>query len=267
MLMQMNIWSYSTMEDLIKKAIAIITESEYIVAFTGAGVSTESGIPDFRSKEGIWKKYDPYEYGSYEGFLADPAKYWTMAKESRKMISEAEPNAAHTALAILENEHNKLKAVITQNIDYLHSIAGNSKVIELHGTYQRSSCMDCQSLIALEDVQKSLNSGIIPPRCQCGVVIKNSSILFGESLPEGVIQEAKQEINQCDCLIVIGSSLSVFPANLMPFEAAVSGSKVIIINDEPTRFDYIADVVLRGKAALLMSKIIHQLGPFVPSID
>ncbi len=255
------------MEDLINKAIAIIAESEYIVAFTGAGVSTESGIPDFRSKDGIWKKYDPYEYGSYEGFLEDPSKYWTMAKESRKMISEAEPNAAHTGLAILENEHNKLKAVITQNIDYLHSIAGNSKVIELHGTYRRNYCMDCGSDIPLEDVQKSLNSGIIPPRCQCGGVIKSSSILFGESLPEGVIQEAKQEIKHCDCLIVIGSSLRVFPVSLLPLEAAISGSKVIIINDEPTRYDYIADVVLRGKAALLMSKIINQLGPFVPSSD
>jgi len=253
------------MEDLINKAIAIIAKSEHIVAFTGAGVSTESGIPDFRSKDGIWKKYDPYEYGSYEGFLEDPAKYWTMAKESSKMMSEVEPNAAHTGLAILENEHNKLKAVITQNIDDLHSIAGNSKVIELHGSYRRNSCMDCGSDIPLGDVQKYLISGILPPRCQCGGVIKNSSILFGESLPEGVIQEAKQEIKQCDCLIVIGSSLRVFPANLMPFEAAVSGSKVIIINDEPTRFDYIADVVLRGKAALLMTKIIDQLGSFVSS--
>jgi NAD-dependent deacetylase len=247
------------MKELIDQASEIIANSKYIVAFTGAGISTESGIPDFRSAQGIWSKYDPYEYGSYEGFLKDPTKYWTMGKESRKIIVKAEPNLAHKALAKLEHEYGKLKSVITQNVDFLHSKAGNSNVLELHGTYKRNFCMDCNGEFSLEDVLKQLDSDIMPPKCDCGGVIKSASILFGESLPADVLKEVKQEIQRCDCLIVIGTSLQVTPAASIPLLAAANGSKVIIINNEPTQSDYLGNVVIRGNATSIMGDIIGKM--------
>ncbi|MHA1237053.1 MAG: SIR2 family NAD-dependent protein deacylase [Candidatus Hodarchaeales archaeon] len=248
------------MEELINQATKIIANSKYIVAFTGAGISTESGIPDFRSTGGVWTKFDPYEYGSYQGFLKDPSKYWSMAKETRKILEEARPNDAHKALAILEQEYCKVKTVITQNIDYLHTIAGNSKVLELHGTYHRNFCLDCMGEFSVEDVRIQLDSNIIPPKCECGGVIKSSSILFGEPLPAGVFQEARREVQRCDCLIVIGTSLQVQPAASLPMMAAASGSKVIIINKEPTNSDYLAKVVIHGNASSVLGEVIGKLG-------
>ena len=251
------------MKELINQATEIIANSKYIVAFTGAGISTESGIPDFRSAEGIWTKFDPYEYASYQGFLKDPSKYWTMAKETRKIVVEAEPNEAHKALATLEQEYCKLKAVVTQNIDFLHTRAGNSKVFELHGTYQKNFCMDCKGEFSLEDIGIQLDSNLITPKCECGGVIKSSSILFGEPLPAKVFQEATKEVENSDCLIVIGTSLLVHPAASLPLIAAASGSKVIIINKEPTNSDYLAKVVIRGNATSVMDKILDRLGKMV----
>ena len=247
------------MQELIDQVSEIIARSKYIVAFTGAGISTESGIPDFRSTEGIWTKYDPYEYGSYEGFLEDPSKYWTMAKETRKIIAEAKPNYGHKALATLEREYGKLKSVITQNVDFLHTKAGNSKVLELHGSYQRNFCLECEVEFSIDDVMTQMESNIIPPKCECGGVIRSSSILFGEPPPAKVLLEAKREIQKCDCLIVIGTSLRVTPAASMPLLAAAQGSTVIIINNEPTNSDYIAKVVIRGNAGLVMTEIIDRL--------
>lgn len=247
------------MKELINQATEIIANSKYIVAFTGAGISTESGIPDFRSAEGVWKKYDPYEYASYQGFLEDPSKYWTMAKETRKIFVKAEPNDAHKALATLEQEYCKLKAVITQNVDFLHTRAGNSKVLELHGTYQKNYCMECKGKFSIEDILFQLDSNIIPPKCECGGVIKSASILFGEPLPARVFQEAKREIQRCDCLIVIGTSLQVQPAASLPLIAAANGSKVIIINNEPTNSDYLAKVVIHGNATSVMVEVIDRL--------
>jgi len=247
------------MKELIDQASEIIAKSKYVVVFTGAGISTESGIPDFRSTEGIWTKYDPYEYGSYQGFLKDPSKYWMMAKETRKIIEDAKPNDAHKALATLEHEYCKVKAVITQNIDYLHTTAGNSKVLELHGTYQKNFCMDCTEDFSIDDVKKQLDSNIIPPKCECGGVIKSSSILFGEPLPTSVFQKAKLEVERCDCLIVIGTSLRVQPAASFPFMAATSGSKVIIVNNEQTDFDHLAKVVIHGNASSVMVKLLESL--------
>jgi len=251
-------------EELLKKTVDIIAASDYVVAFTGAGISTESGIPDFRSPGGLWTQYDPQEYATYKAFLANPAKYWTMAKEVRKVIMEAKPNAAHNALAILENKFNKLKTVITQNIDYLHTVAGNSQVLELHGTYQWNYCMICKSKYTFLEVKKLLDREMIPPLCSCGGVIKSSSILFGESLPQQVVHKASLEVQKCDCLIVIGSSLQIQPAASLPFVAASHGSRIIIINREPTYLDYLAEVVLHDDASILLTNIIERLNKLQP---
>ncbi|MFX0211264.1 MAG: NAD-dependent deacetylase, partial [Candidatus Hodarchaeota archaeon] len=200
-------------EDKIKQAAELIKNSGYIVAFTGAGISVESGIPDFRSPGGLWEKYNPNEYATYSIFLTHPEKYWTMHMELREMVKEAQPNPAHNALATLEHEYCKLKSVITQNVDFLHSRAGNTKVLEIHGSIQTSRCLSCDKTFYFTEIEEMLDQGHIPPRCpQCIGLIKTNTILFGEQLPYDVLERSREEIIAADLLIVIGSSLTVYPA-------------------------------------------------------
>lgn len=250
-------------DQLIEKAADIIFQSKNVVVFTGAGISTESGIPDFRGKDGIWKKYDPYEFGSYEVYLNNSEKYWTMRKEFYSSISDVEPNAAHYAIADLEHQYNKVFAVITQNIDHLHQMAGSSKVHELHGTYRTSRCLDCGKKFTFEYILTELKNDKIPIKCDCGGLVKPNTILFGEPLPKKPFSDASKDIRKCDCFIVIGSTLLVNPAAGMPLLAAKYGAKVIIINMEPTRMDHVAEVVVQGKAGEILPAIISKLSEFI----
>jgi NAD-dependent deacetylase len=244
--------------EAIQRAKEILKKAENVVAFTGAGISTESGIPDFRSKGGLWEKYNPSEYATYDSFLAHPEKYWEMAKEVYQLLSKAKPNYAHIALAKLEREDQKLKAVITQNIDYLHTMAGNSQVLELHGTYREARCLDCKHEYSLEDLEEFLEQDEIPPRCkECGGIIKDKAILFGEMLPDNIMNEAAPVLQNCDCLLVIGTSLMVPPGAYLPMIAASKGTSLIIINNEPTNQDHLAKVVLRGKASEIMKQLLN----------
>ena len=249
-----------SLDDEIRQAAELIKKSDYIVAFTGAGISVESGIPDFRSPGGLWEKFNPMEYAEYSAFLTHPEKYWTMHKELRKIVLNAQPNPAHDALVTLEHEYNKLKAVVTQNIDFRHARAGNTKVLEIHGSAQTSHCLSCNKEFYYTEVEEFLDQGQLPPRCpQCTGLIKTNTVLFGEQLPYNVLEQSREEIMSADLLIVIGSSLTVYPAAALPSIAVQSGARLLIVNKEFTPMDSYADVAIRGMAGKIMSKILTVL--------
>lgn len=253
----------STQEELIKKMAELIKEAKKIIVFTGAGVSTESGIPDFRSPGGVWHKYNPEDF-YYKKFLSSEEareKYWQMSREFYEPLKNAQPNAAHKAVVELE-KMGKLDCVITQNVDNLHQKAGNSpaKVIELHGTAISVSCLSCRQKYTREEIQSWLISGVSVPKCRdCGGILKPDTVAFGQPMPPRETEEAFYRARNCDLFIVIGSSLVVQPAASIPLEAKDHGAKLVIINREPTYHDSYADIVIHGSAGEVMSKIIEYL--------
>ncbi len=243
-------------DDSIDIARDMIVRSSKISALTGAGISVDSGIPDFRSEGGLWERYDPHEYATYDSFIRDPSKFWTMGRELAKVLLKAKPNPAHFALATLE-ERGKLIGVITQNIDNLHQVAGNKRVIELHGNYQRAFCMSCNKEFYGDEIHRRVAEGEIPPICDsCGGVIKSRTILFGEPLPESAMSEAIEICRSTDLMLVIGTSLTVYPAAYLPQLAKNSGAKVILINLDGTNKDGVADVVLKGHASKILTRLV-----------
>jgi NAD-dependent deacetylase len=244
-------------EEEIEEARKLVRDSQKISAFTGAGISVDSGIPDFRSEGGLWTRYDPNEYATYESFLKDPSKFWTMGKELAEVILAAEPNEAHLALAELEKK-NKLIGVITQNIDNLHQLAGNEKVIELHGNYLVAYCMECGAKYVGKSIQERVADGDIPPKCdKCEGILKSDAVLFGEPLPENAMSQAIEICRDSDLMLVIGTSLQIYPAAFLPQVAKNSGAKVILVNLEGTNRNDVADIVLQGNAADILPKIIQ----------
>jgi NAD-dependent deacetylase len=240
----------------IETARELLSKAHKIAAFTGAGISVDSGIPDFRSEGGLWKRYDPHEYATFDSFLQDPTKFWTMGRELAETILKAKPNAAHRALAFLEQK-GRLVGVITQNIDNLHQIAGSKNVIELHGNYLRAYCIECKSEYVGRDVHERVAQGEIPPICKkCGGVLKSEAVLFGEPLPEEPMERAIALCRNTDMLLVVGTSLTVYPAAFLPQLAKNSGAKVILINLDGANKDNVADVALRGRASEMLPMII-----------
>lgn len=241
-------------------AAKLIHKSNYIVVFTGAGISTESGISDFRSPGGLWSRYEPSEYAEYGAFLSHPEKFWTMHRELSQTVLEAKPNQAHTSLVRLEKDFGKVKAIITQNIDFLHRRAGSTNVLEIHGSGQTALCLDCHQEYHYMDIQTLLIEGQIVPRCEkCDGLIKPNVVLFGEPLPYDVLQQARDEIYAADLLIIIGSSLTIYPAAALPSMALNTGASIIIINIEPTMLDHLVDVVINGKAGIILPQILEVL--------
>ena len=228
----------------------VIDESNSIVFFGGAGVSTESGIPDFRSPDGLYnQKYDvpPEELLSHGYFFSHTEKFYEFYRE--KMIClEAKPNKAHIKLAELEKA-GKLKAVITQNIDGLHSAAGSKKVYELHGSVHRNFCLDCGKSYSAEDILDS--NGI--PHCTCGGLIKPDVVLYGENLDDATVTGALSAIESCDTLIIGGTSLTVYPA--AGFIRYFKGKNLVLINMSSTPFDSEADIVIHDKVGEVLDKI------------
>lgn len=244
-----------SLEANIQKAKEIVSNARRISAFTGAGISVDSGIPDFRSEGGLWKRFDPLEHATLESFMRNPTKFWTMGKELAETILKANPNAAHISLARLE-EQGKLNGVITLNIDNLHQSAGNKKVIELHGNYLKAHCIECKSEFFGKKVHESVAQGEIPPKCEkCGGILKSEAILFGEPLPEEPMAEAVELCRTTDLMIVIGTSLTVYPAAYLPQLAKNAGAKIILINIEGSNKDEVADIVLRGRARDILPAI------------
>ncbi len=249
------------MEDKLRQVAKWIATSQKVVVFSGAGLSTESGIPDFRSPGGVWDKYDPEDF-YFQNFIANEAsreKYWQMATEMWGPIKAAQPNSAHLAIAELE-KLGKLDCVITQNIDGLHFKAGNSeeKVLQLHGTAIYVSCLSCKKRYDRDQIQERIKQGQRAPRCDdCGGLLKPATISFGQSMPEKETQEAYHRSSICDLFIVIGSSLVVQPAASMPLVAKRQGAKLVIINRDPTPYDDMADIVIHGQAGSTMAGILN----------
>lgn len=242
--------------DAIERAKELVQKSKKIIALTGAGISVDSGIPDFRSEGGVWERYDPHEYATIESFMQNPTKFWTMGRALAETFLNAEPNSAHRGLSKLEVD-SKLIGIITQNIDNLHQAAGSKRVVELHGNYLRAHCIECNTEYVGDAVHQRVANGEIPPKCEkCNGVLKSEAILFGEPLPENAMAEAIELCRETDLMLVIGSSLTIYPAAFLPQIAKNSGAKIILINLEGTNRDAVADIVLKGRATEVIPKII-----------
>jgi len=251
------------MEEKIKQVAQWIIHSKRTVVFSGAGLSTESGIPDFRSPGGVWDRYNPEDF-YFQNFLASETsreKYWQMATEMYEPMKKAQPNLAHLTIAEME-KLDKLDCVITQNIDGLHFKAGNSeeKVIQLHGTAMDVSCLSCRKRYDREEIQERIRKGVKVPYCDdCGGPLKPATISFGQSMPERETEEAYHRSSLSDLFIVIGSSLVVQPAASMPLVAKRNGAKLVIINRDPTPYDNMADIVIHGQAGPVMASVLEKL--------
>jgi NAD-dependent deacetylase len=232
----------------LARAAELVAAARRGVAFTGAGVSAESGIRTFRGQGGLWRQYDPFKVASIEGFRRDPSVYWGVASQGWKLFREARPNPGHLALAALE-EAGHLAGVVTQNTDGLHRDAGSRKLVELHGNGRTVRCLDCGATEPRADVQARLEREL-PPRCLVchGTHVKPDVVFFGEALPSAAMMEAFRMARECDLMLVVGSSLQVYPAADVPEVAAERNVPVVIVNDEPTPLDVAATVVVRGRS-------------------
>ncbi len=240
---------------MIERAAELLVAARHSVALTGAGVSAESGIPTFRGEGGLWSKYDPVKVSSIDSFLADPESYWKVSRDRGRVALVAKPNPGHVALADLEGA-GRLVAVITQNTDGLHQDSGSKRVIELHGSGRKVQCLDCGRLEPRADVQARLDVEM-PPRCRnCGGQrLKPTVVLFGEPMPVAAVQEAFELARNADVILVVGSSLVVYPAAEVPLVALRAGARMIVVNAEPTPFDRFAQVVLHGRSGEVLPQI------------
>jgi len=248
------------MKEKIERVAQWIANSKKVVVFVGAGMSTESGIPDFRSPGGVWDKYDPedFDFGRFLSSEGSRQTYWRMATEMYDSMKNALPNAGHLAIAELENL-GKLDCLITQNIDGLHFKAGNSQelVLELHGTAMHVTCLDCGTRYERDAVQARLSKEEKAPRCEaCGGLLKPATISFGQAMPERETTEAYRRSESCDLFIVVGSSLVVHPAAAMPVVAKRAGAKLVIVNRDQTACDNLADLIIHDQAGPVMAAIL-----------
>jgi NAD-dependent deacetylase len=242
--------------DIIKALASDIQNAERIVAFTGAGISAESGIPTYRGEGGLWTKYDPSKYASIDYFLKNPSYYWSFFKEVRyPILKKVKPNKAHLALFEMERVGN-LETVITQNIDGLHQEAGSSDVIELHGTTRTIVCVDCTSKYTIEEAFAKLEKQI-PPLCtECSGILRPGVVFFGEMLDPQILRDAYAEAGSCDFLLAVGSSLVVYPAADIPLRAKQGGAQLAIINKGSTPLDSVADYVIDDAAGKVLPRIV-----------
>jgi NAD-dependent deacetylase len=237
-------------EELDRKiylAAKLIKKARRIIALTGAGCSTESGIRDFRGPNGLWKQEDPMKWAHIDAFRRDPSAYWARAIDPNRSLNfeDVQPNEGHKAVSKLE-QMGKLIAVITQNVDGLHQKAGNKEVVELHGSVMGAHCLSCGAQYTRATVLERVRAGENPPICaepNCRGLIKSNTILFGEPLPQDALMRAYELCGLCDLMLVLGSSLVVYPAAQLPNVASRSGAKLIKINLDETEKDYLFDIV------------------------
>ncbi|OGQ94723.1 MAG: hypothetical protein A2521_11550 [Deltaproteobacteria bacterium RIFOXYD12_FULL_57_12] len=235
-----------------KQAAQLLRQSRKTVALTGAGVSTESGIPDFRSRDGLWARFDPMEYGTLDAFRRDPAKVWQMLAELIG-LADARPNAGHRAMSLLE-QHGFLQGIITQNIDGLHQQAGSRRVVEFHGSLQSFSCPACGKGYVLEDIRRQA----MPPRCTvCAAILKPDVVFFDEQIPPTALREAEELLAGADLLLVAGTSCQVAPAAYLPDMVLSRGGVLIEINPAPVLAG--AAVVLAGGFSEMMERLVEEL--------
>lgn len=247
----------------IEAAADLVAASDRLVVFTGAGVSTESGIPDFRSPGGIWDRFDPSDF-TIQKLRRDPVAYWEARLEMERDRdfdwADVEPNPAHEAIARLEYE-GPLSSVITQNVDGLHQAAGNSpeNVLELHGTRDEAKCLGCDARFPVERLEEKFGGESLPPRCDtCNGLLKYATVSFGEMLPPDVLSRARSESQICDCFLVVGSSVTVEPAASLPRIAARNGAALVVVNLDSTGIDRAAEVVITGKAGETLPALVDR---------
>ncbi|MBF2761206.1 MAG: Sir2 family NAD-dependent protein deacetylase [Ectothiorhodospiraceae bacterium AqS1] len=234
----------------------MVASAKRIVFFTGAGISTDSGIPDFRSPGGVWDRFKPIDFGDFMASEEARIEAWRRKFESDKSIRRAKPNIAHTVIADLI-DRNKAACVITQNIDGLHqaSKVPSEKVIELHGNTTYAKCLRCHTRYELDPIRKEFEKSARAPVCKCGGYIKTATISFGQAMPEAQMARAEEETRNCDLFIAIGSSLVVQPAAGFTAFAKHHGANLVILNREPTEFDPIADLALHREIAPTMASL------------
>ena len=244
------------MQDAIKEAAREIAEAKNLVVLSGAGISVESGIPPFRGPGGLWEKIDPMKYADVDYFLKNPAEVWqVLIKDMKEVLDHAQPNDAHLGLARLERL-GILTTIITQNVDGLHQKAGNTDVIEFHGTFAWQYCLDCSKRIPTSEV----NLSQIPPYCECGGILRPDCVFFGEMIPTQDLYRSQQLSAACDIMLVIGTSALVQPSAHMPVIAKNSGAKIIEINPERTPLSsQISDLIIMGKAAPSMNSLMDEI--------
>jgi len=244
----------------IVKAAEMLLNSKKAIVLTGAGVSTESGIPDFRGDGGIWEKYKPEIYGNIQAFLKNPTKFWELAQKVAPNLFKAKPNPGHVALAELE-KMNIVKAIITQNIDELHQKAGSVIVYEVHGNINRFNCLGCKASYTKEQVLYKLKKNKKEaPTCDfCSAPLKPSVVLFGEGLPTFEIHMSKDLAIKADVMLIAGSSLEVVPVSDLPLYTVREGGKLIIVNDQPTYMDERAEVVIHHKTGIILPLIVEEI--------
>ena len=245
------------LETQVERAAALLSEARSAIAFTGAGISAESGIPVYRGDGGLWTKFDPYKVAHIETFMNDPAQYWSYSRDHRR--TNAEPNPAHRALVDLERQGH-LSAILTQNTDGLHQKAGSRHVVELHGTSHFVICLDCERRFPRAEID-AINREHCPPSCPAcaGRYLKPTVVLFGEGLPPEALDEAQALAVEADVVLIVGSSLQVYPAAGIPRLAREHGAELCIVNAEPTPFDRMAAVVVQGKAGQILPDIVGRI--------
>jgi NAD-dependent protein deacetylase/lipoamidase len=227
---------------------SLMRERQPCVVLSGAGISTESGIPDFRSAVGIWAQYDPMEYATIDAFRRDPQKVWEFYALRLDVLADAEPNAGHLALAELERRR-LVAAVVTQNIDGLHQRAGSNEVVEVHGSIRTATCLDCGTEASLDRAA---------PRCAlCGAIMKPGVVMFGELLPEAAMERATELAQAAGLLLVVGSALEVYPVAGLPEETLAAGGALAIVNRGPTPYDGRADLKLDAGAGETLTTLLR----------
>ncbi|MFX1474072.1 MAG: NAD-dependent protein deacylase [Promethearchaeota archaeon] len=244
-------------EKQIQEAARLIVDSPSTVALTGAGISTESGIPDFRGPDGLWTKVDPMKFASVDAFLSDPKAWWETAVQIAPTLLDAKPNAAHKGLAKLE-KMGLLQCIITQNVDGLHQRSGSQHVLEVHGNLVNAVCIVCNDRVGRQYIERKIKKKQLPPTCPtCGGILKLDAVLFGEALPQDVYRQAVTVAGNCRLMIVVGSSLTVYPAASLPSIATQTGARLIIVNQEQTPFDAEADLVFHSIAGATLTTIVE----------
>ncbi len=246
------------MRGSISDLATLVRERQPCVVLTGAGISTESGIPDFRSPSGIWGRYDPLEYATIDAFRRDPVKVWEFYALRFSVLTRAEPNAGHLALAELERR-GIVSAIVTQNIDALHARAGSRDVIEVHGSIRTASCLACGARETLEDFLAALREFPAPPCPRCGAILKPDVVMFGELLPAAAIDRATELARAAGLLLVVGSSLEVYPVAALPEETVAAGGALAIVNRGGTPLDRLATLRIDAPAGDTLAALAKEL--------
>jgi len=237
-----------------KEFLDKLKEAKKVVFFTGAGMSSESGIPTFRGKDGIWNKMKPEELASFDAFMKNPDLVWEWYQHRREIIHKTHPNPGHISIAELEKYFDV--SVVTQNIDNLHHRAGSTKIFELHGNIERNFCVECRTFYLLEDIEIT-NAA---PKCKkCGSLVRPDVVWFGEMLPQEEFSEGEEAAEWSDICFVVGTSAVVYPAAYIPMSAKQSGSYLVEINIEPTELSRFADYSLFGKAGEILPQIVEEV--------